>query len=720
MIGHLGSGGRMSDVTRRILTGLLLGAVIAGIFAALQWGGRLDTWEAKTYDWRVSTAARFDPKDSRVVMFYVDQASLDFMKGNNMGWPWPRALYADVLRFCKAGGARAVIFDIIYSEDSVMGVADDLAFATGLAEAGNGYLSVFMSQKSKTPLPDAAHIIDKSAVTVTGGGVPIADYPGFMALPIPALHDGARGFGNVQLAPDGDGIYRRMPLLFGYQGKFIPSLYVAMLHAENPGEVVQLAPNALQFGKFRVPLDSNGNLILKYYGGVDTFPHYGLAGVLTSEQELKEGEPPDLNPMIVKDKVVIVGLSAPGLYDLRPQPLASRYPGAEIHATAFQNILTGDFMRVVPMWAGLAGICLLAMGLGIVLRLELPTAVGMGAAAVALGAAVGVPFVLIRYGWWAPMVAPGGAVAGTFAAVMVVNFLSEGKKKRMIRNTFQKYLAPDVVKSLLKNPEAITLGGAEETLTVYFSDIAGFTGISENISAAELVAALNDYLTRCTTIIIDEHGTVDKYIGDAVMAFWGAPLPMANHAEQACVAALRVQGMLAAWNEDRARLGLPPLATRIGIHSGACVVGNMGSTQRMNYTVMGDTVNLASRLEGLNKFFGTQTIVSGDCAAGLRERFLCRHLAAVRVKGRGGAVEIYELRSEMRAASEDEQGFVKQFESGLGAYRSGRLPEAKEVFERLAQDCGDVASKRYVQWINAAARAPIGSDWDGVVTFDSK
>lgn len=710
----------MSDVTRRILTGLLVGAAISGIFAALQWGGRLDTWEAKTYDWRVSTAARFDPQDSRVVMFYVDQASLDFMKGNAIGWPWPRALYADVLRFCKAGGARAVVFDIIYSEDSVYGAEDDAAFAAGLAEAGNGILAVFMSQKSKTAIQEVASVTHKSVVMVAGGGAPITDYPGFMALPIPPLQAAARGFGNVQLAPDGDGIYRRMPLLFGYQGRTIPSLYIGMLHAERPGETVQLAPGVLSIGDTHVPLDPQGNLILNYYGGVDTFPHYGLASVLTSAQELKEGQRPELDPSIVKDNVVIVGVSAPGLYDLRPQPLASRYPGAEIHATAFQNILTGDFMRVVPMWAGLAGIFLLAMGLGIVLRLELPTAVGMGAATVALGAAVGVPFVLIRYGWWAPMVAPTGAVAGTFAAVMVVNFLSEGKKKRIIRNTFQKYLAPDVVKSLLKNPEAIALGGAEETLTVYFSDIAGFTGISESISAAELVAALNDYLTRCTTIIIDEHGTVDKYIGDAVMAFWGAPLPMTNHAEQACVAALRVQKMLAAWNEDRARLGLPALATRIGIHTGACVVGNMGSTQRMNYTVMGDTVNLASRLEGLNKFFGTQTIVSGDCVAGLRERFLCRHLAAVRVKGRGGAVEIYELRNEVGAATEDEQNFVKQFEMGLCAYRAGRLPEAKEAFEWLAQHFGDVSSKRYVQWINAAARAPIGSDWDGVVTFDSK
>lgn len=710
----------MSDLIKRLLTGILIGAVVGGVFAALQATGRLGIWEAKTYDWRLSHAAQFDPKDSKVVMFYVDQPSLDFMKGNAIGWPWPRALYADVLQFCKSGGARAVVFDIIYSEDSVYGAEDDAAFATGLADAGNGFLAVFMSQKLATPLEDVTSILDKSAVTVTGSGVPIADYPGFMALPIPSLREGARGFGNVQLAPDGDGIYRRLPLLFGYQGKTVPSLYIGMLHAAQPGSVIQLAAGGLQLGDARVPLDPQGNLILKYYGGVDTFPHYGLARVLTSAQEMKEGQTPELDPSIVKDKVVIVGVSAPGLYDLRPQPLASRYPGAEIHATAFQNILSNDYMRAAPLEAGLAGIILLAVMLGIALRLELPTAVGMGVAVLALGAAVGVPFALIQKGWWAPMVAPVGAVVGTFAAVMVVNFLSEGKKKRMIRSTFQKYLAPDVVKSLLKNPDAIALGGAEQVLTVYFSDIAGFTGISEKISANELVAALNEYLTRCTNIVIDELGTIDKYIGDAVMAFWGAPLPMVDHAERACMAALRVQKMLEIWNADRARQGLPSLATRIGIHTGACVVGNMGSTQRMNYTVMGDTVNLASRLEGLNKFFGTQTIVSGDCVANLREKLLCRHLAAVRVKGRGGAVEIYELRNEVRFASDKELQFVAQFELGLDAYRAGRLQEAKEIFEYLAQNSGDVSSKRYVQWINAAARAPIGSDWDGVVTFDSK
>lgn len=712
----------MSDLIKRLLTGLCVGAVVGGVFAVLQGMGYLAIWEAKTYDWRLSTTARFDSARSQVAMFYVDQAGLDFMKGSGIGWPWPRALYADVLRFCKAGGARAIIFDMIYSEDSVYGAADDAAFATGLEEAGNGFLAIFLSQKSKTAIQEVASIVYKDAVTVTvtGGGVPITDYPGFMALPIPPLRDAARGFGNVQLAPDGDGIYRRMPLLFGYQDKIIPSLYIAMLHAERQGEAVQLAPGVLSFGDIHVPLDPQGNLILKYYGGVDTFPNYSLSRVLTAAHDLKEGQLPGLDPAIVKDKVVIVGVSAPGLYDLRPQPLASRYPGAEIHATAFQNILTGDFMRMTPAGAGLAGIIVLAMILGIVLRLELPTAVGMGVAAAALGAAVGVPFVLIRYGWWAPMVAPVGAVAGTFAAVMVVNFLSEGKKKRIIRNTFQKYLAPDVVKSLLKNPEAIALGGAEQVLTVYFSDIAGFTGISEKIPAGDVVAALNDYLSRCSQIIIDSHGTIDKYIGDAVMAFWGAPLAMVNHAEHACWAALRVQKMLSIWNGERLRLGQPPLATRIGIHTGLCVVGNMGSAQRMNYTVMGDTVNLASRLEGLNKFFGTQTIASGDCVVGLREKFLCRHLAAVRVKGRSGAIEIYEMRDEMGVASDKDREFVVQFEKGLAAYRAGRLPEAKAVFESLAQGVGDVASKRYVQWINAAARAPIGSDWDGVVTFDSK
>ncbi len=728
----------MSDLTKRLLTGILIGVVVGGLFAALYATGRLDSWEARSYDWRVASSAHFDATQSKVVMFYVDQASLDFMKHNDIGWPWPRALYADVLQFAKTGGARAVVFDLIYSEDSVYGVADDAAFAAGLSEVGNGYMAMFMSQKPGETVPDIAPILERSAVITTGQGVLIPNYAGFLALPIPPLMQAAKGFGNVQFSPDSDGVYRRLPLLFGYQGKVLPSLYIGMLHGEHPESAVGLAPGALGFPlvvsssnhpsvlrqaqdeRVNIPLDAQGNMVLKFYGGVDTFPNIGLAKILTAAQDLKEGRTPSVDPSIVKDKVVIVGVSAPGLYDLRPQPMASRYPGAEIHATAFQNILTGDFMRVTPAWIGVLGVVLLGILLGVIVRLDIPTPVAIGVGVMALIISIGLPVAFIYVGWWVPMVAPAGAVVGTFVAGMVLNYLAEGKKKRMIRSTFQKYLAPDVVKSLLKNPDAIALGGAEKVLTVYFSDIAGFTDISEKISPQEVVEALNHYLTRCSQIVIDSRGTIDKYIGDAVMAFWGAPLPMSDHAEHACFAALKVQKMLKAWNEERVRLGKPPLATRIGIHTGTCVVGNMGSTQRMNYTVMGDTVNLASRLEGLNKFFGTQTIASGDCVATLRDKILCRHLAAVRVKGRSGAVEIYELRGEMATASDADHQFVAQFEKGLSAYRDGRLDEARQMFEELARSHGDVTSKRYVQWINAAARSPIGSDWDGVVTFDSK
>jgi adenylate cyclase len=710
----------MTETSRRILSGIGIGVVVGAIFSFLSWCGFLDTWEAKTYDWRLESSVQFDSAKSQVVMFYVDQASLDFMKQNSIGWPWPRALYGDVLRFCQAGGARAVVFDIIYSEDSVYGAADDLAFATGLQQAGNGFLAVFLSRKATSVAQDVAPILEKSAVTVTGRGVPIQDYPRFMALPIPPLMQAARGFGNVQLAPDGDGTYRRVPLLFGYQGKIIPSLYIGILHAEQPDMPIALAPQALEFGDHQVPLDAQGNMVLKYYGGVDTFPSMSLAHVMMAARDLKEGKTPEIDPATVKDKVVIIGVSAPGLYDLRPQPLASRYPGAEIHATAFQNILTNDYMRLVPQWVGLLGVLVLSIAMGIVLRLDVHTAVAVAAGMAALAIAIGVPFVLIRQSWWAPMVAPVAAVVGTFAVAMVVNYLAEGKKKRVIRDTFQKYLAPMVVKSLLKNPESIALGGVDTQVTVFFSDIANFTNMAEKMSAAELVAVLNDYLTRCSQIIMDDHGTIDKYIGDAVMAFWGAPLPMANHAEMACTAAIKVQEMLASWNAEREAKELPVLMTRIGIHTGTGIVGNMGSSQRMNYTVMGDAVNLASRLEGLNKFFGTQTIASGDCVKNLREQFLCRHLAAVRVKGREGVIEIYELRARNDAASNADRGFVTRFESALAAYRAGRLDDARATFEELARTENDVTSKRYVQWINAAARAPIGSDWDGVVTFDSK
>lgn len=712
----------MNERIRRLGSGLIIGVLVGGVFAVMQARGILAQWEARTYDWRLQTVAQFNPQNSQVVMGYVDQPSLDFMQKQGVGWPWPREMYSHVLRFCQTGGARAVVFDIIYSEDSIYGAADDAAFAAALAEFPRSYMAVFLSRKSVAQPQDSAPILAKSEVQLaTPPPFPLEEALSFAAMPLPAFMQAAHGFGNVQLAPDRDGIYRRVALLSRYQDHDLPSLYIGLLHGESPTTPLQFdRQGALQFGSHRIPLDSQGRMVLKYYGGVDTFPHYSLAQLILSGRALQDQQPPEIDPAVVKDKVVIIGVAAPGLYDLRPQPLASRYPGAEIHATVFQNILTNDYMRVLPLWQTLLYIVVLAVVVAVVLRGDWQLVALVVILLVAVAAVVGSGWWGVRMGVWLPLVAPLFAMLVVFAVTLAVNFLAEGRKKREIRATFQKYLAPSVVKELLKNPDAIMLGGAEQDITVLFSDLADFTSFSEGMTPSELLALLNEYLTTCSGIIMREGGTIDKYIGDAIMSFWGAPLPMTDHALRACRAALRIQTALAPWNAERQTKNLPLLLPRTGIHSGRAVVGNMGSAQRMNYTAMGDTVNLASRLEGLNKFFGSQILISGSTYAHVQGEFLCRHLGAVRVKGRNAAIELYDVRAELATATAVQQQEVVQFEAALAHYKVGALADAKLGFEAVVAATGDTAAKRYLQWTNAASRMPLGSDWDGVLTFESK
>ncbi|MFW6182125.1 MAG: adenylate/guanylate cyclase domain-containing protein, partial [Spirochaetota bacterium] len=382
---------------------------------------------------------------------------------------------------------------------------------------------------------------------------------------------------------------------------------------------------------------------------------------------------------------------------------------------ALDNLLSGDFMGRVPRLPAAALALVLALGAGVAATLV--TGAGRNvlvyAAFLCVPPAMGVAFFLA--GLWLPVVVLEASVLVTLTGSGVANYATEGKQKRYIKNAFQQYLSPAVIEELIAHPERLKLGGERRVLSIFFSDLQGFTGISEGLSPEELTALLNDYLSAMTDIIQEEGGTVDKYEGDAIIAFWNAPLSQEDHAARAVRAALRCQKTLARLRpEFRQRMGRD-LCMRIGINTGPAVVGNMGSHSRFDYTMLGDAVNLAARLEGINKQFGTYTMISRDTLSQAGDGFPARELSRVAVVGRAKPVTVYEpmLPEEYRQRGE----LLAAFAEGLQAYYAGDFERAARLFERIADT--DPPAARYLERCRELMEHPPES-WDGVWVMTAK
>ena len=617
--------------------GIALAAALVAFAASKT--GLINAWELKTYDARMWFAVKSRPTPTHVVMFYVDERGLRQMDAQGVSWPWPRELYSEALEFCRVGGARAILFDLFFSEDSVYGVDDDTSFAAGVVKGPPSYFVTFLTKdepkEKKEADPRMKAVVEKGNIHLEGAPPDVVmEGKSLSSLPVWPLVDAAFGFGNAQLPPDDDGIYRRLPLVARMGEKIIPSIPLKIAaDLSSSGALSWSTPRMFHFGQKKIPQDANGQMMLNYYGGVETFPAYSLSDIFLSNAALAGGKKPTIDPTVVKNKIVIIGVAAPGLYDPKSTPLSRIFPGPEIHATAIENILTSDFMRPASAATNIAFILLCALLAALWLARS-----GSGLSAllfIALFSAIftATTYLLFRMGIWVEVVPPLMALGLSSFSTIFRNYMTEGRKKREIRKAFGQYLSPHVVGKIAENPEALKLGGAEQEVTLFFSDIVGFTSISEKITPTELVSQLNSYFSETTRIIQEAEGTLDKYIGDAIMAFWGAPLVIADHASRAVMAAMAIQKAL-----TQGAL----FETRIGLHTGPAVVGNIGSDIRFNYTAIGDAVNLASRLEGLNKQFGTHIIMSETTWKASLDLIEARRVGRVRVKGREEPVGIYE------------------------------------------------------------------------------
>lgn len=707
---------------RQILRQVLLTGLGAALLALIPWHlGLLERWEAKTWDMRAAWLAKPGAATEDIVLILLDQQSLDWgQEQSGLSWPWPREVYAVVVDFCRRAQAKSLALDVLFLEPSAYGVEDDLALTTAMREFPRTALALFLSHGDtggRDAWPEDILAANFDVQRLSEGAKPPFMVPtaSRVSLPVTEFAQAAAVLGNVQLRPDRDGVFRRFRPFEFFDGLAVPSLALSAYLADHPHAPWRLAGNTLTLGVRQISLDQDALALLRFRGPSGTHRAYSAAAVLQSELRLREGLLPTIDPLEFKDKYVFFGFSAPGLFDLRPTPMGGVYPGVEIQATFLDNFLSQDFLRDVPIlgtFSLVLGLSLLtALGLALFKSPLAGTSLGVtmltGSAALSLLAYKG--------GFWLPLMVQETGVASAALLGLLYNYATEGRQKRFIKNAFQQYLSPQVIEQLIANPEKLKLGGERKVLTIFFSDLQGFTSISENLDPEALTALLNDYLSAMTEIIHQEHGTVDKYEGDAIIAFWNAPLDVPDHALRAVCAALRCQARLAELRPVfRERTG-HDLFMRIGINTGLAVVGNMGSHNRFDYSMLGDAVNLAARLEGVNKQFGTFTMVSQATKEAVGDAVPMRELGRVGVVGRKEPVTVFEPLAEEFARANAPA--LERFDRALRAYYQGDFTEAARVFAALAQD--DPVAARYLDVCrNLPSERPDG--WDGVWRMSTK
>ena len=720
----------MRDLSLHTRKGKLIAAAGIGALAwlvvlALSLAGFLEPFELKLYDRLCRMSAPPAPPSQEIALITVDDGSLEAAaKELGVTWPWPRQMYAPIVQFCTAAGARALLFDILFSEDSSYGVEDDRLLADALAQTGGAILPMFLSGEDRPQEEWEERLIERLALPLENHAGQTRPPYRSAQLPIRFLAEKAKTLANVNVPPDQDGIYRRLPLVFPYGAhdlRWLPAPGMAAAWEVLGRERLVRDAKGLELGSLHIPLDRQGSFLLTFYGGERDFPRYSAFNVIQSFVALEGGGQPLYGPENFRDKIVVVGLTAAGLLDLKPTPIRSVYPGMAIHATLAANLLHRDFrVRVSPAAALTlaAATALIAAATVIFLTTVWHLGVATVAEVAALPLAVTTAY---RYNLWVDGVMLALSLGLAFAFAAVFSYATEGRQKRQIKRMFSHYMSEHLIHDLLKHPEKLRLGGEKRVLTVFFSDLAGFTSLSEKLTPEEVVTLLNRYLTAMTDIILASGGLIDKYEGDAIMALWGAPLPQEDHGARACLAALENQRRLAELRREFEALGLPPVYSRIGVNTGEMIIGNMGSSQRFDFTVIGDSVNLASRLEGANKTYGTAIIISEDTYRQAVARVEVRELDLIRVKGKEVPVRIYELLAA-KGELDGKMGEARhRFTAGLGHYRRQEWAKAIGCFQQALEAVPeDGPSRVFIERCREFVETPPPPSWDGVYRLTTK
>jgi adenylate cyclase len=739
---------RWIPITISLVAVVLVVARAAGLVP----GTFIDRLEFITYDWRVLAGleSRIDP---RVIIVDIDEKSLA-AEGR---WPWSRDLMARLLTQLFDKYHVAVVgFDVVFAEpDTSSGLlqldqlsktefADTPAFAARLeklrpsldhdrqfAEVIARYPVVlgyyFNGEVDKAGATRSGTLPPPSLVagSFQGRRVAVSKANGFGAN-LEAFQRVALGAGHFNPNLDLDGIVRRVPMLYEFEGGFYESLSIAVCKAALGISELRLhfeeAPwganrgyaglEWLELGDYRIPVDENVQSLIPYRSRQGGFRYVSASDILHDKA------PTD----VFNGRIVLIGTTAPGLFDLRATPVQENYPGVEIHANLITGILDGA-IKERPAYVLGAEVVLLLL-FGVTLALALPLASPIQATMAYASAAMlllGVNLLVWSgAGLVLPLASPLAMVTLQFVLQMSYGYFIETRGKRQITSLFGQYVPPELVNEMSRRPEAYSLEAESRELTVLFSDVRGFTSISEGLAPPQLAKLINDFLTPMTRTIHGNRGTIDKYMGDAVMAFWGAPVPDPEHATHAVQTALEMVERAKVLSAEFESRGLPAIAIGVGLNTGNMSVGNMGSQFRMAYTVLGDAVNLGSRLEGLTKEYGVTIIVSESTRKAAPE-FVYRELDQVKVKGKDQAVLIYEPLCRSNELTREMKDELKVYKQALEYYRSQNWDLAEMQFLQLVkQSARPGLYKMYAERCGYFREHPPGSDWKGVFAFKTK
>jgi adenylate cyclase len=552
---------------------------------------------------------------------------------------------------------------------------------------------------------------------------------------------------------DSDGTIRRSPLLYRSGLNYVPSLalqtflvstgfqaHVSMDIDPDNGNQFKIQQIAIKDPekdevKFTIPVDNRGRMKINYAGQQMSFPHLSAAELFHDRPEIKikhykydaSTKQYRIQELLVnrnefiKDRIFIIGATAMGVYDLRVTPFQENYPGVETHVNVLANLLSQNFLKQHPNEFRFMIIGLIFTGIIFSLLLNWFTALP-GAILTLLGAGsiYLTDYILFKNGIIATMAFPMFQIILIYVSITFYKYLTEERKKKYLKATFSKYVSPSIVDEILKDPENIELGGRKQRMSVFFSDVRGFTTISEKLDPQVLSSVLNEYLTPMTNIVFNNKGTLDKYMGDAVMAFFGAPIFFPNHAKYACRCAIQSIEKLKEIQVQFQARNLPTIDIGIGINTGDMSVGNMGSDTVRSYTVMGDAVNLGSRLEGINKEYGTRIIISEFTYIDVKDAFTTREVDWVRVKGKNQPVKIFELICE-GVASNEKQQLLNLYNEGYRLYRERNFNDAHNLFKQaLVVDPKDPVTELYIERCEEYQHEAPPQDWDGVFTMKTK
>jgi adenylate cyclase len=711
----------LKKISSGVLTGIV-SAIIVWIVTSFLFWQFFFRMEAQTYDWRLKRAVE-QPKNpiEDIVIIDVDERTIQKL-GSFIHWP--REYWVKLINYLQKADVALIGLDFIFDPDP-RNPEGDLALQNAISKVGNVCNAFYFSQADQEHFrPAMANEPENLNYQRFTWNLPENLFPRIISQErfepaYPGFLNASMTAGYVNLFPDPDGVVRRIPFFLRFNQNIYPSFAIQMalqlkkiqqVDFDSKQSEILLTDN--QQNVYSVPIDPFGQMLISYFGGFKSFRYISFYDVLMGFVQSE----------YFKGKVILVGSSLPGLYDLRTTPLQPAFPGVEINANILYQLIQNRFIHQISNLYSFLLMIIVGLIAGILLSFPRPLgSIIVTVLLIFLIILMGV-LVLEHISLWLPIVPPLFVVIVAFALTYVYRYLFEEKDKRQIRKIFSHYVSHSVVEVLLKDPEKVKLGGEKKFCTVLFSDISGFTTMAEKMEPAKLVQLLNDYLTAMTNIILENKGMLDKYEGDAIMAVFGAPAELKDHAELACHSALQMQKQLGLLNNYWQKIDRPLLSVRIGINSGEMIVGNMGSETRFDYTVVGDAVNLSSRLETANRVYNTGIIIGEQTYDIIHENFVTRPLDLLRVKGKNKPVRVYEL----IAHKNDEldihlKNLLISYKKGFKEYLLRNWQESIKHFQDAMQLKGDDGpSKLLLDRCREFSANPPADNWDGVYVMQSK